>query len=113
MKRLPFSPILLISFVFFSLSGFSQSTDFPGWRGANRDGKVVGFKAPAVWPAELTKVWEQTVGLGDASPVMVEGKIYLITSQDSVETVLCLDAKKGKLIWKTISSLLEALSQTK
>ncbi len=101
MKRFPFSPILLISFVFFSLSGFSQSTDFPGWRGANRDGKVLGFKAPAVWPAELTKVWEQPVGLGDASPVMVEGKIYLITSQDSVETVLCLDAKKGKLIWKT------------
>jgi outer membrane protein assembly factor BamB len=101
MKRFHFSPILLISFVFFSLSGFSQSTDFPGWRGANRDGKVVGFKAPAVWPKELTKVWEQPVGLGDASPSLVKNRIYLVTSQDSIETLICLDAKSGKEIWKT------------
>ena len=79
----------------------TQSTDFPGWRGVNRDGRVSGFVSPTEWPNELTKIWEVPVGLGDASPVFVEGRIYLITSIDSVETILCLDAKKGKEIWRT------------
>jgi outer membrane protein assembly factor BamB len=80
---------------------FSQTTDVPGWRGANRDGKFPGFKAPATWPAELTKSWEVTVGLGDASPVLVNDRFYLLVSQDSTEMLLCLNAKSGKQIWKT------------
>jgi len=92
---------LTLSGLLFFGTLFSQSTNFPGWRGVNRDGKVSCFQAPAEWPKELTKVWEEPVGLGDASPVYVDGRIYLITSIDSVETILCLDAKKGKEIWKT------------
>ncbi|HBB93518.1 MAG TPA: hypothetical protein DC042_17795, partial [Bacteroidales bacterium] len=101
MKNQTKSFTLILLGLLFCGSAFSQTTDFPGWRGPNRDGKVVGFKAPAVWPKELTKVWEQSVGLGDASPSMVKNRIYLVTSQDSIETLICLDAKSGKLIWKT------------
>jgi outer membrane protein assembly factor BamB len=92
---------LLITGLVLGLAGFSQSTDIPGWRGANRDGKFTGFKAPAVWPKELTKVWEVPVGLGDASPVLVSGRFYLLVNQDSTEFLLCLNAKTGKEIWKT------------
>ncbi len=92
---------LLVVCLALGLSGFSQSNDIPGWRGANRDGKFLNFKAPATWPRELTKGWEVNVGLGDASPVMVNDKLYLIVSQDSTETLLCLNGKNGKEIWKT------------
>jgi len=103
-------PILLITGLFLGYAGFSQSTDVPGWRGENRDGKITGFKAPATWPKELTKVWEVPVGLGDASPVIVDEKIYLITDQDSTEILLCLDSKTGKEIWKTPINKAPAIS---
>jgi outer membrane protein assembly factor BamB len=101
MKRLHLLSGLAIIGLALGLTGFSQTGDIPGWRGANRDGKFPGFKAPASWPTELTKVWEAPVGLGDASPVLVGGKIYLLVDQDSTEILLCLDAKNGKEVWKT------------
>ncbi len=93
--------ILILTGLVFGATGFSQKTDIPGWRGAYRDGRFLDFKAPSTWPAELTKAWEVPVGLGDASPILVDGKIYLMVSQDSIETLLCLNAKNGKQIWKT------------
>lgn len=101
MQRHSLLSILIITGLMAGIAGFTQTGDVPGWRGANRDGKFIGFKAPAVWPKELTKVWEVPVGLGDASPVLFKGKFYLLVSQDSTETLLCLNAKNGKQIWKT------------
>ena len=56
-----------------------HADDWPQWRGPNRDNKVTGFNAPAVWPKELTRKWKVDVGLGDASPVLVGDKIYVFT----------------------------------
>jgi hypothetical protein len=44
-------------------SVFAQ--DWPQWRGANRDGKVTGFTAPATWPQELKQGWKVTVVAGN------------------------------------------------
>lgn len=101
MKRKLSSILLILTGLFFSASLTAQNFDIPGWRGANRDGRVAGFTAPSSWPGEMTKVWEVPVGLGDASPVMVQDRIWLLISQDSTETVLCLDAATGKTVWKT------------
>ncbi len=101
MKKHLLLTTLLLASLLLTTAGFSQKTDIPGWRGVNRDGKFTDFKAPAVWPKELTKVWEVPVGLGDASPVLVNGKFYLLVSQDSTEMLICLNAKNGKEIWKT------------
>ena len=53
---------------------FSQ--DWLQWRGTNRDGKVEEFAVPAKWPTELNQKWKVIVGTGDATPVMVDGKLY-------------------------------------
>ena len=45
-----------------------HASDWPQWRGPNRDNKVAGFTAPASWPKELTQKWKVTVGLGEAAP---------------------------------------------
>lgn len=75
--------------------------DWPQWRGPDRDGKVSGFAAPENWPPDLTMLWQQTVGAGDASPVLVGEKLYLFTRQDDKEVILCLDAISGKEQWRS------------
>lgn len=102
MKRHLFLSVLIVTGLMPGVTGFSQNNDIPGWRGANRDGKITGFKAPATWPKELTKVWEVTVGEGDASPALVKGNFYLSVKQEGMEALICLDAKTGKQLWKTV-----------
>ncbi len=66
-----------------------------------RDSKVEGFKTSSAWPAELSRQWKVSVGTGDATPILVKGKIYLHTRQGNEKVVLCLDATTGKEVWRT------------
>jgi outer membrane protein assembly factor BamB len=101
MKSYAWMTGLMLSLLATGISVYGQNSDFPGWRGANRDGKVTAFRVPAAWPATLTKVWETTVGEGDASPVVVDGHFYIFTMQDSTEVLQCIDSDDGSLLWKT------------
>lgn len=92
---------LLLSITLFVFSGINGQ-DWPGWRGENRDAKVTGFKSPEKWPDQLTQVWQQKVGLGDASIAFVGGKLFLNVKQDSSEVALCMDAVSNKIVWSTI-----------
>jgi len=98
-----FSGLILVSI---GLSAFvlSKSAEQNGWRGPNRDGKVEGFIAPPEWPAQLSQVWKVSVGLGDASPVLVNKRLYLHTKKDSFEVVLCLNASTGEKVWEVTSN---------
>jgi outer membrane protein assembly factor BamB len=93
------SPALLsaCALILFVVSANAQ--DWPQWRGPNRDGN-----APAIsssWPKTLKEEWKVTVGVGHASPVVADGKIFVFARQGEEETLLCLDAVTGKEIWKT------------
>jgi outer membrane protein assembly factor BamB len=93
--------VLILSFMLIVISSVDvYSQDWPQFRGPSRDSKVTGFLAPASWPAQLTLLWKDTVGTGDASPVLVGKKLYLHTRQDGNEVILCLDPLTGKEIWK-------------
>ena len=92
---------LLLGIIVFIFSGV-QGQDWPGWRGENRDGQVEGFILPKVWPGQLTKVWQQKVGLGDASVSFVAGKLFLNVKQENDEVALCIDAATGNRVWKTV-----------
>jgi outer membrane protein assembly factor BamB len=80
--------------------GSVLAQDWPQWRGANRDGKLNGFTAPANWPKELTQKWKVTVGVGDSTSALVGGKLYAFGRQDANEVITCLDAATGKTIWQ-------------
>lgn len=80
----------------------TQSQNWPGWRGENRDARVPDFEMPGNWPDQLKKIWQKPVGLGDASIVLVDGKLFLSVRQDSAEAGLCLDAFTGETLWKTV-----------
>jgi outer membrane protein assembly factor BamB len=74
--------------------------DWPQWRGPNRDGKLTGFTPPQTWPKALSRKWQTTVGLGDATPALVGDRLYVFARQGSDEVTLCLDAKSGKEVWR-------------
>lgn len=79
-----------------------RAEDWPHWRGVNRDGVVSeksGWDSPGVWPPRQT-VWQTKVGAGASAPLVVAGKIYAIGWAEGRDTVRCLEAATGKLVWE-------------
>ena len=89
--------LCLIFYIGFNQILFSQ--DWPQWRGPNRDGQVEEFDVPDTWPEQLTKVWSVEMGAGISSPVVGNGKIYLMTRDGDNEVVSCLDSENGQGVW--------------
>lgn len=85
--------------VFVCSTQAASGGNWPQWRGPQRDGILVDFAVPQKWPENLEKVWQVNVGLGDSTPALVDGRIYLNTRQGDDEVILCLDADSGKEIW--------------
>jgi outer membrane protein assembly factor BamB len=77
----------------------AAGTDWPQWRGPNRDGSVLAA-LPAQWPEALTKRWETPVGAGHASPVVSGNRVVVIARQGDQEIVRALDVTSGKEIWR-------------
>jgi outer membrane protein assembly factor BamB len=77
------------------------ATDVTQWRGANRDGVVTGFTAPATWPEQLTKRWTVDVGLGYSTPIVVGNRVYAFGRQGADEVMTAIDAASGKVLWRT------------
>jgi outer membrane protein assembly factor BamB len=77
------------------------ATDVTQWRGANRDGAVSGFTAPAMWPAQLTQRWKIDVGFGYATPIVVGNRVYVFSRQGDDEVMSGIDAASGKVLWRT------------
>jgi len=74
--------------------------DWPQWRGAERDGKVMGFMEPEYLPVKLTQKWTVNVGTGDSTPALVGDKLYVFARQGDDEVALCLNANDGSELWR-------------
>jgi outer membrane protein assembly factor BamB len=73
--------------------------DWDQWRGAARDGKVTGFKAPAAWPAQLTRKWKIEVGEGHASPLVVGNRAFVFARQGENEVARSVELDTGREVW--------------
>ena len=85
----------------FALLLGARAQDWPQWRGLNRDGKGGPLTVPATWPTNLTTKWKVKVGIGDSTPALVGGKLYVFARVDADEVLYCLDAATGKNLWQT------------
>lgn len=101
MRKKPIVYLVLVGLLLglYPLQVFSQ--DWPQWRGLNRDSKVTGFQHPQTWPQNLDPSWEVNVGSADATPALVNNRLYVFTRQGTNETLVCLNATTGEKIWQT------------
>ena len=74
------------------LGAQSSATDWPQFRGPNRDGVAASFSIPTAWPEQLTRVWKADVGTGYSTPVLIGNRVYVFSRQMTSEVMQALDA---------------------
>jgi outer membrane protein assembly factor BamB len=76
-----------------------QTGDWPGFRGADREGIL--RDAPAIdWKNESPRpVWRHRIGPGWSSMIVVDGHLVTQEQRGASEAVVCYDADTGKEIW--------------
>jgi outer membrane protein assembly factor BamB len=95
MKRV----VAILTIACAGLTASAAESDWPQWRGPNRDGGGASFTEPAVWPEKLQTRWKIAVGVGHSSPVLAGNRIYLHTRQQENEVISAIDAATGKVLW--------------
>ncbi|MGC3966987.1 MAG: PQQ-like beta-propeller repeat protein [Pirellulales bacterium] len=79
----------------------TQAEDWPSWRGPRHDGRAVAAKLPNPWPTEAPQpLWTQALGEGWASPIVVDGRVFVVDRRDAVERAAAYDAATGSLLWE-------------
>lgn len=86
------------------LSLFAQGgtgADWPGWRGAQRNGVSPETGWTHRWGAAGPAVlWRAAVGKGFSSFAVADGRVYTLGNTDNIDTVFCFDAASGKALWQ-------------
>ena len=77
------------------LSATAEGASWPQWKGPNRNGTT--SEPAGTWPP--TKEWEVSLGYSDSSPIIVNGKVYVLELDGSSTRVKCLNADTGAQIW--------------
>ncbi len=74
---------------------------WPHWRGPNRDAISRETLDPSVFLGMPPIVWRYNVGTGYSSVSVADGRLYTMGHREGneEETVWCLDAVTGKLLW--------------
>jgi outer membrane protein assembly factor BamB len=74
--------------------------DWPGFRGAARDGRLVGVRISTDWAANPPReVWRQRVGPGWGAFTVVGDRIFTQEQRGENEVVVSYQAGSGKEIW--------------
>ncbi len=74
--------------------------DWPHWRGPTRDGRTKeasGWNGSA-WMADKP-AWTKVVGLGSTSPIVVDGRLYVLGWHAEKDHLQCLAAATGNSHW--------------
>jgi outer membrane protein assembly factor BamB len=92
-------------FTVFALAGsfaaLAGDTDWPQYRGPNRDGVSSETGLLDQWSAGGPKeLWRTSLGRGFSGISVSGGRIYTMFAEGSDEFVVCLDAATGQEIWR-------------
>ena len=77
-----------------------SAADWPGWRGANRDGHSRD-PLPDRLDAAAQPLWRKPVGHGYSGPVVAGGRIIYLDDAGGRETAHAVDLATGREIWST------------
>ena len=89
-----------LTILFLLSSTLLRAGDWPRWLGP--DG--TGVSTESGWKNNLEEqAWKSKVGVGFSSVSVADGRVYTMghdgKKSDGKETVYCLDAKTGKMVW--------------
>lgn len=78
-------------------------TDWPQWRGAQRDGKSAETGLLQSWPAGGPPLAMKASGIGTgfSTVAVAGGRVYTLGDLGERQFALALDDKTGKILWKT------------
>jgi outer membrane protein assembly factor BamB len=84
--------------------------NWPQWRGPAANGLVLHGNPPLQWAEDKNIKWKLAIpGLGHATPIIWENKIFILTAVPASAgdkrlsfTLLCLDRQTGKTLWSKI-----------
>lgn len=97
---------VLCSVCVFASEGFSASpSDYPQWRGVDRDGHSKDTGLLKEWPQGGPPIaWKvDHVGEAYSSIAVADGRIFTIGNVDGEGRVICLDETSGSVIWSVRS----------
>jgi outer membrane protein assembly factor BamB len=80
--------------------GELEPADWPGFRGADRDGSRKGVRIATDWSAKPPReLWRHRVGPGWSSFAIVGNRAYTQEQWDESEVVVCYNASSGEEMW--------------
>lgn len=85
----------------FVCAGNVHAADWPQWRGPERNGHSKDVGLLQEWPTDGPALrWKAgDIGTGYSSPIVVQGRVFVQSTQGDDETCLALDEKTGKSVW--------------
>lgn len=89
-----------LNLVLLALAGASSADDWPHWRGSSRNDVIAdgsGFNGGR-W-LDKAPLWDAHTGEGSTSPLIVNGRLYVMGWEKDGDVVRCLDAQTGKPLW--------------
>ena len=95
--------ISLLSMVLFASTILAEDSDWPQWRGANRDGKAATQSLLQQWPDGGPSLkWSfRNAGRGYSAVSVADGRVYTMGARNESCYAICIDAKNGELVWET------------
>jgi outer membrane protein assembly factor BamB len=100
------SAFLSLAILFASALPAKSSENWPGWRGPRGDGTVQGAPdLPVKFTLADNTIWKTEIpGIGHASPIIWEDRIFLVTAdaETTARSLFCLDRTTGKVIWSRV-----------
>ncbi|MEM8912979.1 MAG: PQQ-binding-like beta-propeller repeat protein [Planctomycetota bacterium] len=81
----------------------AAESDWPQWRGAQRDGHAAPQMLAQSWPdGGPPAKWQcDEVGRGYSSVAIADGRLYTMGADESNCFAMCLDSQTGATVWKT------------
>lgn len=96
------SDFRICAVVFGVLFSFSMlAEDWPQWRGPTADGHLPPKHwQPAKLPTSPKTLWKASLGEGVGSPVVADGRVFILEQAIDKEVLRAFDATTGKDLWK-------------
>jgi len=100
MKRYAIFRWVILSLWVLTIITPMNAADWPQWRGPQRNGISAETGWMSRWSGTGPRiVWRAQVGQGFSSVAVKSGRVYTMGNANGKDTVYCLNATNGKVVW--------------